>query len=175
MRAQRKTKTSRGRRGGKSEFGKQMMEKQKARYSYGVSSGQFSKYVKRALRTVGDNTKNLLQTLESRIDNVVLRAGFAPTRSAARQLCAHGHFRVNGVIVTVPSYEVKIGDIITIREGSKKKVVFAKLDEELKTQQLPAWLKINPETKEITVIGKPSVEVAELLFDPKAVLEFYTR
>ncbi len=175
MRAQRKTKTTRGGRGGKSEYGKQMLEKQKARYSYGISSKQFGLYVARALKTSGDNGKNLLRILEGRLDNVVLRAGFAPTRSAARQMVAHGHICVNGKRITIPSYEVKVGDILTIREGSKGKVIFKNLDEDFKSIKWPAWLTVNADTKNIKVEAEPTVETSELLFDIRAVLEFYTR
>jgi len=174
IRAQKKAKTS-GRRRGKSEFGRQMMEKQRARHSYGVSSGQFTNYVKKALQTKGDNAKNLLGALESRFDNIILRGGFAPTRSAARQLAAHGHFCVNGKIVKVPSCQVYVGDVVSIREGSKKKTVFAKLAEEIKNIQSPSWLKIDDKANTITVIGEPSVQTTELLFDPMSVLEYYTR
>jgi small subunit ribosomal protein S4 len=175
LRSEAKGKTTKGRRGQKSEFGRQMLEKQKARYSYGVSAGQFSKYVKGALQTTGDNSKNLLSILEGRLDNVVLRAGFALSRSAARQMVSHGHITVNGKKVTVPSYEVSVGDMITIREGSKKKALFAKLDEELKAVKAPAWLAVDLETKMIKVAGEPSIDTTELLFDVKSVLEFYTR
>lgn len=175
IRAQKKTKSSKGGRGGKSEYGRQMLEKQKARYSYGVSGGQFTKYVKIALKTAGDNSKNLLHILESRLDNIVLRAGFAPSRSAARQMVSHGHFKVGDTIVTIPSYAVKIGDVITIKDGSKGKGIFSKLDEELKNYQHPAWLKVDPAKKEITVTGEPQTDESELLFDIKSVLEFYTR
>ena len=174
MRAQTKVKKSRGR-GGKSEFGRQMLEKQKARYSYGVSGGQFGNYVKKALKTKGDNAKNLLHILESRLDNVVLRAGFAPSRSAARQMVSHAHILVNGKAVSVPSYQVSVGDVLTIREGSKKKGVFMSLDEVLKTISSPAWIKVNPEIKQITIDGEPKVDMSELLFDVRSVLEFYTR
>jgi small subunit ribosomal protein S4 len=175
MRSQATVKTKKGRRGGKSEYGRQMMEKQKARYSYGVASGQFSKYVKQALQTKGDNAKNLLRILEGRLDNVVLRAGFAPSHSAARQMVSHGHITVNGKRVTVPSFEVSVGDKLAIREGSKKKVLFAKLDEELKTVKAPAWLAVDAATKEIRIAGEPATDATELLFDVKSVLEFYTR
>lgn len=174
LRSEAKTKSTK-RRGNKSEFGRQMLEKQKARYSYGVSAGQFSKYVKQALQTTGDNSKNLLNILEGRLDNVVLRAGFALSRSAARQMVSHGHITVNGTKITIPSYEVSVGDKIAIREGSKTKALFAKLDEELKNSKAPAWLSVNPETKEIKVEGVPVVDTTELLFDVKSVLEFYTR
>lgn len=174
MRSQAKTKTK-GRRGGKSEYGRQMLEKQKARYSYGVSSGQFAKYVRQALKTTGDNAKNLLHILEGRLDNVVLRAGFAPSRSAARQMVSHGHILVNGKRVTVPSYEVSVGDKLSIREGSKKKAIFARLEGEADGAKAPAWLKVDPETREISIEGSPVTDSSELLFDVRSVLEFYTR
>ncbi len=174
MRAQRKAKTT-GRRGTKSEYGKQMMEKQKARFSYGVSGKQFTKYVKKALKTTGDNAKNLLSILESRLDNTMVRAGYAPTRSAARQMVSHGHIVVNGKNITVPSYEVRVGDVLTIREGSKNKVIFARLDEELKTFKWPSWMSVDPATKKVSIIATPVTDMTELLFDVKQVLEFYTR
>jgi len=175
MRLQRKSKTMGGRRGAKSEYGKQMMEKQKARFSYGVSGKQFTNYVKKALITTGDNGKNLLSLLEGRLDNVMVRAAFAPTHSAGRQMVAHGHIAVNGVNVTIPSYQVRIGDTLTIREGSKKKVIFSKLDEDLKNTKHPNWMSIDEKTKTIKIIGKPVSETTDLLFDVGAVLEFYTR
>lgn len=175
MRSQVKTKTMGKRRGTKSEFGRQMLEKQKARYSYGVGGAQFTKYVKQALQATGDNARNLMRILEGRLDNVVVRSGFAPSREAARQMVSHGHITVNGGIVTIPSYDVKIGDKIGIREGSRKKGLFAKLDEELAAVKAPAWLMVDPATKEIAVGGEPAAEMSDLLFDIRAVLEFYTR
>ncbi len=175
LRAQSKVKTKKGGRGGKSEYGRQMLEKQKARFSYGISGNQFGNYVKIALKTVGDNGKNLIHILESRLDNVVLKIGFALSRSAARQMVSHGHICVNGKIVNIPSYSVKVGDVITIREGSKKKALFAKLDEEMKNVKWPGWLKVELDKKEAHIEGSPTAETAELLFDVKSVLEFYTR
>lgn len=175
LRSQRKAKTMGGRRGAKSEYGKQMIEKQKARFSYGVSGGQFTKYVKQALQSSGDNTKNLLSILEGRLDNVMVRSGFAPTHSAGRQMVSHGHMKVNGVIVTIPSYQVKVGDTITIREGSKNKVIFSKLDEELANTKTPSWISVDQKTRTIKIAGKPCSETTDLLFDVQAVFEFYTR
>ncbi|MFA6459444.1 MAG: 30S ribosomal protein S4 [Candidatus Paceibacterota bacterium] len=175
MRAQSKVKTSRGGRGGKSEYGRQMLEKQKARYSYGVSGGQFTNYVKKALQATGDNSKNLLRILEGRLDNTVLRAGFAPSRSAARQMVSHGHIMVNAKKVTIPSYSVRVGDKITIREGSKGKGIFTKLDQELENITSPAWIKLDKAKKEVSIEAEPSVDTTELLFDVRSVLEFYTR
>ncbi len=170
-----KGKTMGKRRGNKSEYGRQMLEKQKARYSYGVGGGQFTKYVKAALQAEGDNARNLMRILEGRLDNVVVRAGFAPSREAARQMVSHGHITVNGQKVTIPSYSVKVGDKIAIREGSKKKALFAKLDEELAVVKAPVWLAVDPAVKVISVNGEPAAEMSDLLFDVRAVLEFYTR
>lgn len=175
MSSQRKTKTTGKRRGGKSEFGRQMLEKQKARYSYGVGGGQFTKYVKQALQTQGDNARNLMRILEGRLDNVVVRAGFAPSREAARQMVSHGHITVNGLIVNIPSYGTKVGDKISIREGSRKKALFAKLDEELAAVKAPAWLSVDADKKVVSVGGEPAAEMSDLLFDVRAVLEYYTR
>ncbi len=174
LRLQKKSKTA-GHRGAKSEYGKQMIEKQKARFSYGVPGKQFTKYVKKALSVKGDSSKNLVQILEGRLDNVILRAGFAPTRSAARQMVSHGHILVNSKIVTIPSYAVRIGDIVSIREGSKNKVIFTKLDEELKNTKAPAWISVDSAKRTIKIEGLPVADVTELLFDPSAVMEFYTR
>ena len=174
MRSQAKTTKKKGR-GGKSEYGRQMLEKQKARYSYGISSGQFGNYVSKALQAKGDNAKNLMRTLEGRLDNVVLRAGFASSRSGARQMVCHGHILLNGKKVNIPSCQVNVGDVIAIREGSKKKGIFMKLDEDLKTLATPAWIKVNPEAKTITIDGEPVADMTGLLFDVRSVLEFYTR
>lgn len=174
MRAQRKVKTTK-RRGGKSEYGRQMLEKQKARYSYGVSGGQFTNYVRKALQTSGDNAKNLIRILEGRLDNVVVRAGFAPTREAARQMVSHGHITVKGRVVNIPSCQVNPGDVIGLREGSKGKVLFAKLEEDVKNTKSPAWMVVDTDKKEIRVAGEPSAEMSDLLFDVRSVLEFYTR
>ena len=122
LRAERKGKTKGKRRGGKSEYGRQMMEKQKARYSYGVSGGQFTKYVRSGpARLRGDNAKNLIRILEGRLDNVVVRAGFAPTRSAARQMVSHGHITVNGRVGQHPVVRGQARRQVGIREGSRRR------------------------------------------------------
>ncbi len=159
----------------KSEYGLGLIERQKARFSYGITSKQFTNYVKKAIDTKGNSSEMLVRALESRLDNVALRSGFAPTRQAARQMTSHGHLLVNGTMVTIPSYQVKVGDVISIREGSKKKALFATLDEKLKTVKVPGWLKINLDKKEITVDGIPSAPQSELLFNVGTVLEFFSR
>ncbi|MEK7184957.1 MAG: 30S ribosomal protein S4 [Patescibacteria group bacterium] len=159
----------------KSDYGLGMIEKQKARYSYGITSKQFSNYIKKATDMRGNSGDHLISLLESRFDNVALRAGFATTRQAARQITSHGHLTINGKIVTIPSYQVKIGDIIGIREGSKKKLIFSTLDERMKTLKIPAWLKMDFEKKEFTIEGIPTSARTELMFNVGSVLEFYSR
>lgn len=159
----------------RSDYGLGMLEKQKARYSYGVSSKQFGNYVKKAIEKKGNSSEHLINLLESRLDNVALRSGLATTRQAARQMSSHGHLTVNNVIITIPSYQVKVGDVIRIREGSKKKGLFMQLDERLKTVKLPAWLKLDFDKKELTIDGMPTASQNELLFSVGAVLEFYSR
>lgn len=174
MRAARKEKTSpKGR--PKSEYGQGLLEKQKARMSYGVTSTQFTNYVKSALAAKGNSAGILVTSLESRLDNAVVRGGLAPTRRAARQMVSHGHIDVNGSRVNIPSYSVSVGDRISIRPRSAAKPLFAKLDESWKTVKLPAWLKLDMAKKELAVDGVPTADRAELLFDVGAVLEFYSR
>lgn len=159
----------------KSDYALGMMEKQKARYTYGVTSKQFGNYVKKAVEKRGNSAELLIRSLEGRLDNVALRSGFATTRQAARQLVSHGHLLVNGVIVTIPSFQVKIGDKISIREGSKNKALFQNLGERFKSIKIPAWLKLDFEKREVTVDGLPHADKSELLFDVGTVLEFYSR
>jgi small subunit ribosomal protein S4 len=164
-----------GRPRAKSDYGLGMLEKQKARMSYGIPGRQFTNYVKSALAEKGNSAELLVKSLEGRLDNVALRAGFAPTRQAARQMVSHGHLTVNGKIVTIPSYQVKVGELIAIREGSKKKGIFATLDDRFKTVKVPAWLKLNAEKREVTIDGVPTAVQSELLFNVGSVLEFYSR
>jgi len=171
----RKSKSKKSKPRAKSDYALGLNEKQKARFSYGVNERQFSKYVNEAMEKKGNSGERLLQTLESRLDNVVLRIGLATTRSFARQMVSHGHITVNGKAVTIPSYRVSVGDKIGIREGSKKKPLFATLDERMKTVKIPAWLKFNIEKKEGVVDGAPKINPTELLFSVGAVLEFYSR
>jgi small subunit ribosomal protein S4 len=161
--------------GAKSDYGLGLLEKQKARYTYGITSKQFSNYVKKAIEKKGSSADLLITLLESRLDNVALRAGYATTRQAARQLTSHGHLTVNGKIVTIPSYHVSVGDIIAIREGSKKKALFNTLDERIKSIKLPAWLKLNFDKKEVIIDGVPTAVPVELQFNVGSVLEFYSR
>ncbi len=156
------------------DFGLQLIEKQKIRYSYGVKETQFSNYVKEAVSVKGSNAaEKLYESLESRLDNVVYRLGIAHTRALARQMVSHGHFVVDGHKITVPSYKVKEGDIIKIREGSRGSVLFTDLATKLKDYNTPAWLKFDVDKFEAVVSGKPKNTETFLNFN--TVLEFYSR
>ncbi len=157
-----------------SEYGAQFIEKQKVRFSYGVSERQLSNYVKKASLVKGAGTTDkFYEGLESRLDNVVYRMGLAPSRRGARQMVSHGHFIVNNHKVTVPSYEVKVGDIVKIREGSKIKKIFENLSGRLKDYTSPAWLSFDLNTLEGKILAKP--KNVEVFLDLNAVLEFYSR
>ncbi len=158
----------------KSEFGKQLIEKQKARFSYGVMEKQFAKYVKQSLGA-GDPTERLFYALESRLDNVIYRAGFAKTRLQARQMASHGHTTVNGRRVTIPSMALREGDVVGVREGSTKSALFAGVDERLKSAPQPTWLTVNPNELTAKVTGRPTYDKAAQVFDLGAVIEFYSR
>jgi len=160
----------------KSEFGLQMLEKQKAKVTYGVSERMFAKYVNSILEKAGANSpEKLISILESRLDNVVYRLGLAPTRQSARQMVSHGHIIVNNIKVTIPSYSLHLSDKITIRESSGKKGIFSGLDEKLKTHNWPSWLAFDTIKKECKVQGEPKLSPIEVSFDPAAVLNFYSR
>lgn len=159
----------------KTDYGLKLLEKQKARYSYGLGERQFSNYVKKAVKNKGDSANSLLSTLESRLDNAVLRSGIVTTRAFARQIVTHGHILINGKKATFPSYQVKVGDIIAIREGSKKSPMFSTLSEKMKTYNTPSWLAFNLEKMEWKIQGVPTIARTELLFDVGVILEFYSR
>jgi small subunit ribosomal protein S4 len=158
------------------DYGMQLLNKQRVRYTYGISEKQFAAYVKKAGAEKGSSpASKLLELLESRLDSVVYRLGFAPTRAASRQMVSHGHITVNGRKVTIPSYALRAADIVGIRDGSKKKTLFAELDKSLKGYQPPSWMKFNADTKEAKVEGKPTLENSGLFFDLNSVIDFYSR
>ena len=157
-----------------SEYGAQLLEKQKVRFSYGITERQLANYVKKAVHLKGAGTApRLYENLESRLDNAVYRMGLAPSRRAARQMVSHGHFIVNSHRVTIPSYELKPGDVIKIREGSKTKKIFESLEERLKDYSTPDWLVFDVGILEGKILDKP--QNTETFLDLNAVLEFYSR
>jgi len=172
----RHAKSQRGKRRRKnlSDYGLQFIEKQKVRYTYGITEKQFSNYVKDAVKSKESNAATVLyESLETRLDNTVYKLGLAATRVQARQLVSHGHFLVNGRKLTIPSFRVKKGDIIKIREGSQKSVLFTNLEKRLKEYELPAWLEFNVSKVEGSMKGKP--QKTDTFLDLNAVLEFYSR
>ncbi len=156
------------------EYGAQLVEKQKIRFSYGISERQLSNYVKKASLVKGVGTvEKFYEELESRLDNVIYRMGLGASRRATRQMVSHGHFIVNGQRVTIPSYELKSGDVIKIREGSKSKKIFENMAEKIKDYNPPAWLSFDAGTMEGKILDKP--KNTESFIDLNAVLEFYSR
>ncbi len=160
----------------KSEFGIQMNEKQKARYVYGLSERQFAGYIKSALaKKVLNPVEIIYSSLEKRLDNVVYRLGFAPTRSGARQMVSHGHISVNGRRVNTPSMQLRSGDKVSITPRSQTKGLFQDLEGKLGAVNLPSWLKIDHNKKIAEVIGAPTYNKTENMFDLNTVVEFYSR
>jgi len=157
-----------------SEYGAQLLEKQKVRFSYGITERQLANYVQKAVHLKGAGiVPKLYESLESRLDNAVYRMGLAPSRRAARQMVSHGHFMVNGHRVTVPSYELKPGDVVQIREGSKIRKIFENLSERLKDYNAPPWIVFDIESMAGKMLEKP--QNSETFLDLNAVLEFYSR
>ncbi len=172
-RAERNKKRSRNR--GGTEFGKQLLEKQKVRVTYGISERQFSNYVEEAMSTKGANpAETLHRLLEIRLDNVAYRLGLAPTRRAARQMVSHGHLTVNGVKTTIPSRRMRVGDRIAVREGSKNATLFATFAEKFTERPLASWLTWNSKSMEGGMAAMPPVE-GDTAGDLVAVLSFYSR
>jgi small subunit ribosomal protein S4 len=161
-----------------SEYKKELIEKQKLRYWYGLSDRQLKKYVREVLKKRGkvENVSTLLiQNLEKRLDNVVYRLGFALSRDQARQLVSHKFFLVNGKPVNIPSFSLKVGDVISLKPQKSKKVIFKDLKEKLKKHPVPSWLSLDPEKLEGKIISEPKVEEVAPPVEVSAVFEFYSR
>lgn len=159
-----------------SQYALQLREKQKVKRLYGLLERQFRKLMQEASRSKGQSGGVLLQLLERRLDNVVYRAGFAPSRRAARQLVTHGHFMLNGRRVDIPSIIVKAGDVIVLREHSKSNGYFRQLDELSPAgDQMLSWLKTNRKKMEVTVTGLPLREEAEPDINEQLIVEYYSR
>lgn len=157
-----------------SDYGRQLLEKQKVRYAYGISEKQLRKYVATAVSSK-EPTATLFQGLETRLDNAVYRLGFAPTRRAARQMVSHGHIMVNDRKMTIPSHTVRKGDAITVREGSKTKAVFTNNAEVIESAAAPKWLSVDSKKLTASVKALPEFITGESTFDLPAVFEFYSR
>lgn len=156
-----------------SSFGKQLREKQKAKKLYGILEKQFANYVAEASKKTGDTSKFVVQYLESRLDNVVYRAGFASSRAAARQAVSHGHIAVNGKKLDIPSYRVKIGETIAVAPGSVKSKLFADLAQSLAKKDLPAWVNVDAAKLSAKILNQPTLDLPN--FDANAIIGFYSR
>lgn len=160
----------------KTDYGMKMLEKQRVRFTYGVSEKQFSRYVNEANSSSAANRAEVLHSsLESRLDNAVFRAGLANSRQGSRQMVAHGHITVNGRRVSIPSYKLSVGDIISIPARSLKKKLFEGIEKRLSTVAVPSWLALNVDKKEIKVQGAPKSDQVEVYSVLSSILEFYKR
>lgn len=160
----------------KTDFGNLVLDKQRVRVTYGIQERQFKNLVKDVIAEKSlKPADRLFEKLESRLDNIVLRGGFAATRALARQLVSHGHITVNGVKTNVPSCALRKGDVVSIREGSKAKTVFASLDEKLKSFTAPAWLSVDKAQKTIKIEGAPKSLPGESKLNLASVIQFYRR
>ncbi|MET8422533.1 MULTISPECIES: 30S ribosomal protein S4 [Nocardia] len=158
-----------------SEYLMQLQEKQKARFSYGVMEKQFRRYYEEANRQKGKTGDNLLRLLESRLDNVVYRAGLARTRRGARQLVSHGHFTVNGVKVDVPSFQVSQYDIIDVKPKSLAMYPFQVARETVGDRPIPGWLQVVPGRLRILVHQLPERAQIDVPLQEQLIVEFYSK
>ncbi|MCD6027995.1 MAG: ribosomal protein [Thermomicrobiales bacterium] len=159
-----------------SEFGLQLREKQKVRRFYGVMESQFHKHFVEAERRGGVTGDNLLQILESRLDNVVYRMGFADSRRQARQLVRHGHFTVNGRKTNIPSFLVKPGDVVAVRPHSRNRTYFTDYGEVLNTRRAPDWMTVDSNTLSGRIMNLPARDQIEVpSFNEALVVEHYSR
>lgn len=156
-------------------YGTQLREKQKAKQIYGISERQFRNYFRKASKKKGDTSEHLLQLLESRLDNIAYRFGFAKSREQARQIISHGHILVNNRKVNIPSFQVKSKDVVALKEKSLKSPLFADLSKILAKQELPTWLSFDLKKFEGIILSKPTREELKTPFDIKMVVEFYSR
>lgn len=158
-----------------SEYGLQLRMKQKARRYYGVQEGQFHHYFEMAENKTGVTGENLLRILESRLDNIVYRLGWANSRAEARQLVVHNHFTLNGKKVNVPSILVKAGDVIAIKSGSRDSVKIKEVLEANGSRPVPQWLDVNKETLEAKVVNLPARDEIDAPVEEQLIVEFYSK
>lgn len=163
------------RRGRASEYSRQLREKQKVRRLYGVLERQFRRYYKEASRRKGQTGANLLTLLESRLDNVVYRMGFADSRAQARQLVQHGHFWFNGRPTNIPSRLVKPGDVISVRQQSRQKNFFKERAQIMEERGVPGWLSLDLRDMSGRVLNLPSREEIDLPINEQMIVEYYSR
>lgn len=158
-----------------SDYAMQLREKQKVRWTYGIMEKQFRKHFEEAESRPGVTGENLLQILESRMDNIVYRLGFADSRSEARQLVRHGHFTVNGRNTNIPSFNVRPGDVVSVREQSKDTEYFKTVAEILEKRAVPEWLSLDPKSMTGRMVRLPSRDEVGQGLNEALIVEFYSR
>ena len=159
-----------------SEYATQLQEKQKVKFVYGILEKQFHSYYEKAIRMPGETGENLLVLVERRLDNVVYRLGFAMTRREARQLVNHGHFTVNGKKVNIPSYLVKVGDVIEVKETSRQSVKFKRfVGEDAIIVNVPQWLEKEKNSLKGVVAKLPAREDIDLPIEEHLIVELYSK
>ncbi len=156
-----------------SEFGTQLKEKQKFQFAYGIRESQVRSLFTKALKSTEVTGDTFLSLLESRLDNVVFRLGFADSRSVARQMVSHGHITVNGRKLNIPSYSVNLGDVVSIRKESRDAKIFTNLAETLKKHETPVWLSLDKEKLEGKMLEKP--KDFDVSFDVNLVVDYYSK
>jgi len=157
------------------EYGQQLREKQKAKKAYGILERQFRNYYRKAIAQKGDTGEIIQQLLEMRLDNVIYRLNLAKSRKQARQMVTHNLFLVNGKTVNIPSYQLKAKDEITIKPEKAKAKNFADLEKKLEKQETPGWVSFDLKTKTAKILNKPSGNELEQIFNPRLIVEFYSR
>ncbi len=163
------------RRGTISEYGIQLREKQKLRRSYGILERQFHRHYRDAERSPGITGEKLLQILQRRLDNVVYRTGFATSRAQARQLVNHGHFQVNGKKMSIPSFLLDVGDVVSVKERSRKMLPIVEAVEATKLRGMPAWISVDPEKLEGKIDRLPERQDIGYDIRDQLIVEFYSR
>ena len=158
-----------------SEYGLQLREKQKAKFIYGVLEKPFRNYYEKADRMKGMTGENLMTMLESRLDNVVFRMGVAPSRTLARQIVNHAHISVNGKTVTIPSYIVKAGDVVAVKENRRSNKYFTALKETKSGATMPKWVEFDRETLEGKVLALPTREDIDSQIAEHMIVELYSK
>ena len=157
------------------EYSLQLREKQKAKRYYGILEKQFKNYFEKADRKEGQTGENLLTMIERRLDNVVYHMGMAESRKEARQLVLHGHFTVNGKKVNIPSYEVSKGDVVALKENSRKLGKFKMLIEDINARTIPAWMDVDKENIVATIKELPKREDIDFPFEEHLIVELYSK
>ena len=158
-----------------SEYGMQLREKQKAKFIYGVLEKQFRGYFNKAKRQPGITGENLMRILESRLDNVVFRLGFARTRKEARQTVSHGHITVNGKRVDIPSYRVRPGAVVAVADKAKEMLVIKSALVSNERMQVPAWLEVDIEKLQGSVLSLPNRDQIDLDINEQLIVELYSK